>query len=210
MSTIKKRIYNSASRAAQSRQTQSRILTAAKKLFESKGFEQVTIDEISHKAKVSAPSIYAIFQSKKGVLLALMDNVLAAEQYNLLLESVEEAKSEKSPRKLLETAARISRQLYDAEKTELNLLRDALILNPEFKVLENERERRRYERQEETIELMAKQKMFVKHLSISKVRDILWAFTGRDLYRMLVHERRWSSDEYEQWLADLLIQTLLE
>jgi len=38
---------------------------------------------------------------------------------------------------------------------------------------------------------------------------IVWAFTGRAFYRMHVVERGWSSDEYEKWLAELLIQVLL-
>jgi hypothetical protein len=33
-------------------------------------------------------------------------------------------------------------------------------------------------------------------------------FTGRDIYRMFVLERGWTSDAYEEWLANTLIQTL--
>jgi hypothetical protein len=33
---------------------------------------------------------------------------------------------------------------------------------------------------------MIHEKAFKDDLSLSKVRDILWAFTGRDFYRMLV------------------------
>lgn len=206
MSISKKRSYNSESRLAQSQKTKSRILTSAKKLFESIGFEKITIEEIAKHAKVSAPTIYSVFQSKRGILLALMDNAFPPERHASL---VAQGKNEKSPRKRLEIAARISRQLYDAEKTQLNLLRGALILDPEFKTLEMERERRRYQRQEETVKMMAKEKAFNTKIPLSKIRDILWAFTGRDLYRMLVLEQGWSSDEYEKWLGKLLIQTLL-
>ncbi len=206
MSISKKRAYNSESRLAQSHKTKSRILASAKKLFESTGFEKITIEEIALHAKVSAPTIYSIFQSKRGILLALMDDALSPEQHESL---VKQGRNEKSPHKRLEIAARISRQLYDAEKMQLNLLRGALILDPVFKELEIERERRRYKRQEETINMMAKEKVFNERISISKIRDILWAFTGRDMYRMLVLERGWSSDEYEKWLGKMLIQTLL-
>lgn len=206
MSTPKKRSYNSESRQAQSQKTKNRILAAAKMLFESKGFEKVTIEEIAREAGVSAPSIYSIFQSKRGILLDLMDEALPPEQHAALVEQV---KREKCPRKRLEITATIARQLYDAEKTQLNFLRGASILDPVFKGLEVERERRRYQRQKETVEAMANEKAFKDNLSLSKVRDILWAFTGRDLYRMLVIEQGWSSNEYEKWLGDLLIQTLL-
>lgn len=208
MSIPKKRSYSSASRQAQSKETKNRILASAKMLFESKGFEEVTIEEIAREAQVSAPSIYSIFQSKRGVLLGLMDEALSPEQFEAL---VEQGKKEKCPRKRLGITASIARQLYDAEKVQcISFLRGASILDPVFKGLEIERERRRHQRQKEAVEAMASEKVFADNLSLSKIRDILWAFTGRDLYRMLVVERGWSSDEYEKWLAELLIQVLLK
>lgn len=206
MSTPKKRTYNSESRQTQSQKTKNRILASAKMLFESKGFEQVTIDEIAREAQISAPSIYSIFQSKRGILLGLMDEALPLDQHTAL---VEQGKNEKRPHKRLKITASIARQLYDAEKAQLGFLRGASILDPVFKGLEIERERRRYQRQKETVETMASEKAFRNNLSVTKIRDILWAFTGRDFYRMLVIERGWSSDEYEKWLAELLIETLL-
>jgi len=205
MST-KKRSYNSESRQTQSQKTKNRILASAKMLFESKGFEKVTIEQIAQEAQVSAPSIYSIFQSKRGVLLGLMDEALLPEQFEAL---VEQGRKEKCPRKRLEITASIARQLYDAEKAQLSFLRGASILDPVFKELEIERERRRHQRQKDTVEAMANEKAFMDNLSLSKIRDILWAFTGRDFYRMFVVERGWSSDEYEKWLAELLIQVLL-
>jgi hypothetical protein len=44
---------------------------------------------------------------------------------------------------------------------------------------------RRYDRQEVTIKAMIKEKFLKKDLSAIKARDILWALTGRDLYRSL-------------------------
>ena len=36
----------------------------------------------------------------------------------------------------------------------------------------------------------------------------MWMYTGRDIYRMFVLERGWSSNEYEEWLAQALIEAL--
>lgn len=205
--SVKKRGYTSEIRQVQAEKTKQNILSAAKKLFEKKGFEKVKIEDIAKTAKVSVSSVFAIFQSKRGVLKEIMDSALAAEQHEVLVQQV---KMETSPRKRLALAAAISRQLYDAEKKQLNLLRSVAILGHEFKELELEQERRRYERQEETIKVMAREKVFARNLSLTKVRDILWAFTGRDLYRMLVIEKNWSSNEYEQWLAQTLARLLLQ
>lgn len=203
----KKRAYNSELRQAQARVTKDRILATARILFESNGFEKVTIEEIAKKSEVSAPTIYSLFQSKIGILRILLDEALSPEQFESL---VQKAREEKSPSKHLQISASIARRIYDAETEQLGNLQNASILDPEFKKLELEREKRRYLRQEESVNMLARENSLAAGLSVAKARDVLWAFTGRDLYRMLVSERGWSSDEYETWLAHLLEQTLLK
>lgn len=206
MSKIKKRPYHSASRNAQAAQTRSRILTVAKNLFESEGFEYVTIEKIAQAAGVSIPTIYSLFQSKRGVLRALMDEALPKEQFDTLVENSIQAKS---PQMRLYFSAKIARQMYDAERAQMEIFRGAAVLAPEFKELEKEREMRRYDRQEVTIKAMAEEGSLERGLSVNKARDILWAFTGRDLYRMLVVEQGWTSDDYEKWLAQTLVTALM-
>ncbi|CDZ81843.1 mycofactocin system transcriptional regulator [Candidatus Rubidus massiliensis] len=207
MSNKEKRPYRSLARNAQAAQTRGRILVAAKNLFESEGFECVTIEKIAQSGDVSIPTVYSLFQSKRGVLRALMDEVLPADQFDALVEM---SIQEKSPEIRLSISAKIARQMYDAEKVQMNLFRGAVVLAPEFKELEKEREMRRYSRQEVTIKAMVREKSLAKGLSEAKARDILWAFTGRDMYRMLVVEQGWASEEYEKWLAQLLINNLMD
>lgn len=92
----------------------------------------------------------------------------------------------------------------------MDIFRGAAVLAPEFKELEKEKEMRRYNRQEVTIKAMAREKSLAKGFSLTKARDILWAFTGRDIYRMFVVELGWTSDEYGKWLAQFLINALME
>lgn len=188
-------------------QTRRRILDAAKKLFTSEGFEGVTIEALAKRAEVSAPTVYSLFQSKRGVMLALMDEALPTDQFEAL---VEEVRLERSAKQRLKISAKIARQIYDAEKAQMDLFRGASMLTPELKELERKREERRYQRQEESVKIMMQEGVLQKDLSLSKVRDILWAFTGRDLYRMCVIERDWTSDQYETWLGELLAKVLLE
>jgi len=207
MSNKEKRPYRSVTRNAQAAQTRGRILVAAKNLFESEGFECVTIEKIAQSGDVSIPTVYSLFQSKRGVLRALMDEAFPADQFDALVEM---SIQEKSPAIRLSISAKIARQMYDAEKVQMNLFRGAVVLAPEFKELEKEREMRRYSRQEVTIKAMVREKSLAKGLSEVRARDILWAFTGRDMYRMLVVEQGWASEEYERWLAQLLINNLMD
>ena len=139
---------------------------------------------------VSAPTIYAKFKSKRGILLAIIDAALPSEEHDRLVISVSK---ESLVTDKLKIAAKLSRQLYDAEFQKMECLRGAVMIDPIFKQLEQEREDRRYRRQSKTVSLMAKEGMFAKNLSHAKARDILWAFTGRDFYRMLVIKRDWPS-----------------
>lgn len=203
---MKKRIYNSTSRKAQALQTRARVLGAAKALFETEGFEEVTIETLAARAEVSVPTIYALFRNKRGVLRALMDEALPTADRE---ELVKEAYGEGSPVERIAVAAKIARQLYDAEKAQMKLFQGASVLHPQFKELETERERRRYRRLRETIRRLSEEGVLAAGLSPERARDILWAFTGRDLYRMLVIERKWSSNDYEAWLAGELARMLL-
>lgn len=203
---LKKRPYQSVSRNARAAQTKRRILEVAKNLFESEGFECATIEKIAQGANVAIPTVYSLFQSKRGVLRALMDEVFPKDQFEALVEKSKEATS---PEERLLYSAKIARQIYDAERTQMEVFRGASVLSPEFKELEKERELRRYERQEITINAMANENSLAKDMSVNRARDILWVFTGRDIYRMLVIEQGWMPEEYEKWLAELLVNTLI-
>ena len=161
MSTTKKRPYNSEARIDGASLTKGRILDCAKKLFQKKGFEAVTIEGLAKAADVSASTIYSLFQSKRGVLRALMDEALPNMQREAL---VNEVTPEKPVKDRLAIAAKISRQVYDAERAQMTIFQGASVLAPEFKELEQEREKRRYLRLEETIKMMAQEKSLMKGL----------------------------------------------
>ena len=96
---------------------------------------------------------------------------------------------ETSSKKRLSLCARVARQIYDAERELMDILRSASVIAPELKELEQEREKRRYERQGEFVKKMMTDKSLAKGLTLHKARDLLWALTGRDMYRMFVVER---------------------
>jgi hypothetical protein len=106
--------------------------------------------------------------------------------------------------------ARIARQIYDAAQSELDLLGGAGVVSPELAALARQQECARYESQQEMVAYLAKSGRLRDELNVTQAREILWALTGCELYRMLVIERGWSSDEYEQWLEGLLTGALLK
>jgi AcrR family transcriptional regulator len=205
MSSIKKRRYNTDLRQARTVELRQRILAAAKKLFARHGIDKVTIDALAHEADVAAPTIYALFESKAGLLRAIIKGTFFGPNYAAVAEKT---KTTTDPIELLCTTASISRVIFDTEKAEIGLIRGASAFSAELRRVEAEFEQLRYDLQRARAKLLVKTFPAARVLGIQKVRDIMWMYTGRDIYRMFVLERGWSSDAYEEWLARTLIQVL--
>ena len=64
--------------------------------------------------------------------------------------------------------------------------------------------------QKERVELLFEQRKQTKGLLYEEARRILWMYTSRDVYRLLVHEAGWTPDRYEEWLSDTLLHALAD
>jgi AcrR family transcriptional regulator len=201
-----KRKYNSESRCAQAVVTRRVILVAARRLFASQGFDKTTIGSIAAAAHVSAPTVYALFKSKEGILRELINEAVFNDRYKSL---VDETASSHDPPQALRIAAHIARMVHDAQESEIGLIRGASVISPELRALVLGEEDVRYKRQQFVILILQKEGLLVDTLSTAHARDILWSLTSREIYRMLVVEKGWTSDEYEEWLSRTLLQTLV-
>jgi AcrR family transcriptional regulator len=206
LAKIKKRPYKSLVRERQAGDTRIRIVEATRELLQSEGYAGMTIEAIAQRAEVSAQSVYAIFKSKTGILIELLNQSTFGDDYD---DGVRRALSASDPETRLRLAAPIARQIHDAQNATFDLLRGAGVLAPELAKLEQQRECLRYERQERMIISLRDARRLRPELDHATARDIFWMLTGRDVYRMLVRERGWSSQKYQDWLADSLVYSLL-
>jgi hypothetical protein len=150
--------------------------------------------------------VYAIFKSKTGILTELLDQSSFGTDYE---DAVRQARSASNPEIRLRLAARVARQIRGTQSATFDLMRGAGVVAPELAKLEQQRERLRYEREESVIIFLRDAGRLRPGLSHKTARDIFWMLTGGDVYRMLVCERKWSPQKYEDWLADVLVQSLL-
>lgn len=201
-----RRRYDTSLRSERAAGTRKRILDAAKTLFTGRGVEKSSIAEIASAAGVSAPTLYALFRSKTGILKAVVERSFFGARY---VEVAKHAEKARDPEEILRFTASISRVILDTEREEIGLMRGVSALSPELRAIETELETIRFTLQEARAKLLVKSVPTARRLGLVRVRDILWMYTGRDIYRMLVLERGWSSDEYESWLAETLIKALM-
>lgn len=204
--TSRTRQYRSGARAQAAHDTRRRILDAAKALFGRKGIDAVTIDEIARKARVAASTVYAIYKSKDGLLRGLMEQSLFGSPFQdarQLLDGVTD------PVTLVELTAHVSRAIYESESSDLGLLRHTSGFSPALRKMEQEFERLRYEMQAQRLQLLFDSGKARAGLSLDEARRIMWMYTSRDVYRMLVIESGWTPDRYQQWLSRTLIEGLV-
>ncbi len=200
--TTASRRYNAHSRRAKTAETKARILQIAKAQFSRAGVDNVTIGDIAERADISASTVFALFRSKAGILKEIIQGTFFGANYAAVAQRTRETDD---PLELLRITASISRVIFDTEKKEIGLLRGTSAFSPELKKIESEFEQIRFDLQAARAGLLVEKFPKARALGIARVRDIMWMYTGRDIYRMLVLERAWSSEAYEQWLAQTLI-----
>jgi len=205
-SSSRRRRYTSETRAQSAQETRRRILAAAAMLFARKGIDRVTVDEIGRRARVATSTVYATYKSKDGILRGLMEQSLFGPQFQdaqKLLAGVTD------PIALIELTAGVSRAIYESESSDLGLLRRASGFSPALRKMEEEFERVRYDMQAARLELLFASGKARPGLSLEEARRVLWMYTSRDVYRMLVIEGRWTADRYQQWLSRTLVEALV-
>jgi len=206
MSRTRKRRYSSDLRNQAADATKGRVLNAAKALFTRHGVDKVTIAQIAERADVAASTVYALYKSKEGILRGLMSAALFGARFQ---EAQARLEGVTDPIRLISLSAHVARAIYEGESSELGLLRGASAFSPALRKLEQEFEKVRFEMQEERIKLLFAHAKERSGLRADEARRILWMYTSRDVYRMLVHEGGWTPDRYQQWLSDTLMNALV-
>lgn len=203
----RKRAYSSAVRTEAADETRARILASAKGLFSRRGIDAVTIAEIARKSNVAGSTIYATFKGKEGILRALMEQSLFGGRFQSAQRVLADVGD---PVETIALTSHIARAIYQSETSDLGLLRNVSGFSPALRKIEEEFEQTRYRMQEERLRQLFAAGRAKKGLSFDEARRILWMYTSREVYRMLVVEGGWTPDRYQDWLSQTLVAALVE
>src|SRR5688572_4368499 len=206
MSKRKRRSYGSPRRAKTAAANRVAVLDASRDLFSRHGVDKVTIAEIAARASLSTSTVYAVFKSKEGILRELMRASLFGPRFreaHTLLDGVSD------PVERVARTALVARAIYESESAELGGLRGVSAFSPALRHLEEEFETMRYEMQRDRLKALAASGRMKPGLAMKDARRIMWMYTGREVYRMLVEVGDWSADKYERWLAATLVTALV-
>jgi AcrR family transcriptional regulator len=212
-SNARRRPYNSRLRREQAAATRRQILHAAKELFERDGYTATSMAAIASAAGVSLKTVYLAFETKSGLLRALwhlllrgdQDSIPVGEQrwYRAVLE-------EPDPERQLRLNMHNSRTVKVRAGAMLEVIRSAAPADPDIGALWARIQTEFHDNQRTIVQSIADKRALAAGLDVSGATDILWALNHPTLYALLMGERGWSPERYEQWLGDLLCSQLLD
>ena len=206
MSEQSTRRYHSPRRIQQAEATRQTIVRAARTLFARHGYQATTIQAIAREAGVAVPTLYATFGSKAAILSALVKSAGADET---IRADARAAFAEPDPRRQLVLAARVMRSIHENDADIEDLLWQAGGGDPDLAAVWRQSHQQQLTRIGELMGVIARKGALKPDLTIEMATDILWALGSPEHYRLLVRERGWTPQRYEDWLGAAAVTLLL-
>ena len=199
-------------RARKALETRRRMLDAAEGLFTRDGYAATTMTAIAEHADVAVQTLYAVFGNKRTILTELIDARVAGEDHARSLPDREDWRAmerEPDPHRQLALFAQIATRIGVRSAAINEIMARAAGADPEIATIYQQQRQSRYKDERRIARSLARKGALREGLSETQAADIIWAIATTRTYRALVGERRWTTDQYEHWLKDLLAHALL-
>ena len=197
---------------ARTRLARRAVVEAARALFVERGYQATTIDVISNLSDVPAATVYRLFSSKRGILEALLDASIAGDDRALSLQERPQMAAlfaEPDPGKLLGGFARMTVAINARSNDVYSILSSASGSDPAAAGLLAAYQERRDAGQGQIARSLARARALRPGLRERDAADLIHALMSPELYRLLVVDRGWAPERYEQWLGGVLVDQLL-
>ena len=196
---------------ARTRLARRAVVDAARTLFLERGYRATTIDAISDRSDVPAPTVYRLFSSKLGILKAMLDVSIAGDDQALPLQERPEVAAlvaEPDAEKLLARFASITVAINARSSDVYRILLSASGSDPAAAALLADYQQQRADGQGRVARALARVGALRPGLRQRDAADLIHALMSPELYRLLVIDRGWSPQRYEHWLAGTLADQL--
>lgn len=201
-----RRRYDSPRRRDQAQGTRSDIAAAARRLFMERGWAGTRVRDVAAAAGVAEPTVYAVYGSKAGLALALIDAI--AEDADLETQDAGLTAAAGDPAGQLSAMISFDRRLFERGGDVLGLLRDAGRSEPDLASAYREARAQADDVRRRVLSTWPS-RAFRPGVDVQSAVDAYAALCNIDVYRVLAEERGWPPERIEQWWRDSLILLLL-
>jgi AcrR family transcriptional regulator len=208
------RRYDSRRRREQAQETRRNIAAAAGRLFRERGYAGTSMAHVAAEAGVVVETVYRAFSSKAGLFRTVIEAVLAggAARADVPVEerpAIRAIIDEPDPRRQIALYVATQPGIHRRAGPLLRALRDGMATNPELEAVWDEMEAWRLEGQGRFVAMLAERGALRPGLAFEDGRDIVWTMCSLAVHDLLVVERRWSPERYQEWLSAILTCELL-
>lgn len=209
--TVKRR-YASTYRDEQARETQRRICAAAHKLFTNRGYVATTIEDIAAAAGVARPTVFTAVGNKRQIIKLVRDVALAGDEEPVPVPErdwMRRVFDDPDPRRALVLYAENLRSMFGRAAAIELTIEAAADADPDIRELYAVSLEQRRRGCGLIVRALADKGPLRTGVDLETAGDILFALASPAVYRLLVRDRRWSPQRYEEWLAGTLVSQLL-
>jgi AcrR family transcriptional regulator len=206
------RRYDSPRRREQAAATRRDILSAAQRRFEQDGYVATTMAAIAREAGVALKTVYLAFETKSNLLRQLWNLLLRGDEEHTPVggrEWYRAALEDPDPVRQLRINARNARVVRERAGSLLAVIRGAAAIDAETAALWSRIQDEFYANQRAIVEALHARDALAPSLDVTRATDILWTLNHPDVWMLLVRERGWSPEQFEQWFGDAACAQLL-
>jgi AcrR family transcriptional regulator len=206
-----KRRYDATRRRQAAARTRAAVLAAARELFAERGYAATPMTAIADRAGVALDTVYATAGRKPELARLLIETAISGtdqaipagqRDYVRAIQAAPDAET-----KIALYASAIT-AIAPRMALVLGIIQQAAATEPELAALQTEIAGRR----------AANMRLFVADLATAaplrldqgEAADIVWATNSAEMYQLLVGQRGWTPQRYEQFLADTWQRLLLD
>lgn len=197
---------------ARTRLARRAVVEAARALFLEHGYQATTIDAISRRSDVPAPTVYRLFSSKLGILKAVLDVSIGGDDSDVAMldrPQVRTTLASRDPKDQLAGFAALVRAVMERAGSVHRILADAARSDHESATLLGEIAHQRHTGQRRIAHSLARMGALRPGTRERDAADVIHALASPEVYGLLVMDRGWSADRYEGWLGSILADQLL-
>jgi AcrR family transcriptional regulator len=209
---VKPRSYHAPRRQEQARRTRRAILDAAGRLFIQRGYAATTMTAIAQAAGVALDTVYAAVGPKPVLFRLLVETAISGTEAPVTAlerDYVRAIRAEPDPPAKLALYAQAVGRIQQRLAPLVQVLQQAAAGDAELRALWQEISERRAANMGLLADELAATGALRPELTLQEVADVLWSMNSPEFYLLLVGQRDWEPDRYQQWLADAWQQLLL-
>src|SRR4051794_610387 len=192
--------------------TRLEILEAAQRLFERDGYVATTMAAVAAEAAVALKTVYLAFETKAGLLRALWHLRLRGDEADVPIAErpwYREVIAEPDPERQLRLGAHNARLVKERAAKLMRVMRDAAGTDADSAALWRRIQDDFLANQRAVVDTIEAKVALAPGLDAARAADIMWTLNHPDVWHLLVGERGWTPQQWEQWFADTTCAQLL-